>query len=95
MKVVALTVAPWGGFTRYFNPTRAEATHALNAWIRAQPARGTVDSVVDAYQILSCGDPDVLCERFFAPFKDGIHFGPAGQRLLGEALYHAAFADCS
>ena len=95
MKVVALTVAPWGGFTRYFNPTRAEATHALNAWIRAQPARGTVDSVVDAYQILSCGDPDVLCERFFAPFKDGIHFGPAGQRLLGEALYRAAFADCS
>ncbi|HEX3775051.1 MAG TPA: SGNH/GDSL hydrolase family protein [Polyangiaceae bacterium] len=95
MKVVALTVAPWGGFTRYFNPSRAEATHTLNAWIREQPAHGHVDAVVDAFKLLSCGDPDVLCERFFAPFKDGIHFGPGGHQLLGEALYRAVFADCS
>jgi lysophospholipase L1-like esterase len=95
MKVVAFTVAPWGGFTRYFNPPRAEATHAVNAWIREQQAQGKVDSVVDAYGALSCGDPDVLCERFFTPFKDGIHFGPAGHRLLGDALYRAAFSGCS
>ncbi len=95
MNVVALTVAPWGGFTRYFNPSRAETTHQVNAWIREQPAEGHVDSVVDAYKTLSCGDPDVLCERFFTPFKDGIHFGPEGHRLLGEALYRAAFSDCS
>ena len=95
MKVVALTVAPWGGFTRYFNPSRAETTHTVNAWIRQQPGAGHVDSVVDAYRLLSCGDPDVLCERFFTPFKDGIHFGAEGHRLLGEALYQAAFSDCS
>ena len=95
MKVVALTVAPWGGFTRYFNPSRAQATHALNAWIREQAALGRVDAVVDAYATLSCGDPDVLCQRFFTPFKDGIHFGPAGHELVGRALYQAAFADCS
>jgi lysophospholipase L1-like esterase len=95
MKVVALTVAPWGGFTRYFNPSRAGATHAVNAWIREQPAQGHVDAVVDAFALLSCGDPDELCERFFRPFKDGIHFGPEGHRLLGAALYQAAFSDCS
>jgi lysophospholipase L1-like esterase len=95
MKVVALTVAPWGGFTRYFNPSRSEATHALNAWIREQPAQGRVDQVVDAFALLSCGDPDVLCPRFFTPFKDGIHFGPAGHELLGAALYQTAFPGCS
>jgi lysophospholipase L1-like esterase len=94
MKVVALTVAPWGGFKRYFNPSRAEATRAVNAWLREQPSKGKVDQVVDAYRLLSCGDADTLCDRFFKPFKDGIHFGPDGHRLLGEALYRAAFSDC-
>ncbi len=95
MKVIALTVAPWGGFKRYFNPSRAEATHTVNAWIRERLAAGEADAVVDAYALLSCGDPDVLCDRFFTPFKDGIHFGPEGHRVLGEALYRAAFSDCS
>ena len=29
---------------------------------------------------LSCGDPDSLCDRFFKPFRDGIHFGPEGHQ---------------
>jgi lysophospholipase L1-like esterase len=94
VRVVALTVAPWGGFTRYFNPSRAEATHAVNAWIRQQASVGKVDHVVDAYALLSCGDPDSLCDRFFEPFRDGIHFGPQGHQILGQALYLAAFSDC-
>jgi lysophospholipase L1-like esterase len=94
MKVVALTVAPWGGFTRYFNPSRRAATREVNAWIAAQKQTGAVDSVVDAFALLSCGDEDVLCDRFFAPFRDGIHFGPGGHEILGEALYRAAFSDC-
>jgi lysophospholipase L1-like esterase len=94
VKVVALTVAPWGGFKRYFNATRAEATRSVNAWIREQPGRGHVDQVVDAYALLSCGDPESLCERFVQPFKDGIHFGRAGHELLGQALYQQAFSDC-
>ena len=93
-KVVALTVAPWGGFKRFFNPSRAEATRTLNAWIRDQPGRGQVDHVVDAYALLSCGDPESLCERFSKPFKDGLHFGPEGQELLGQALFREAFSDC-
>ena len=94
VKVVALTVAPWGGFKRYFNASRAEATRTLNAWIRDQPAQGHVDHVVDAYGLLSCGDPDLLCERFFGPFRDGLHFGPEGQERLGQALFQEAFSDC-
>lgn len=94
VKVVALTVAPWGGFKRYFNPSRASATREVNAWIRDQPARGQVDTVVDAYALLSCGEAEVLCERFFAPFRDGIHFGPEGHQLLGQALFRSAFSDC-
>jgi lysophospholipase L1-like esterase len=94
VQVVALTVAPWGGFTRYFNPSRAEATHAVNAWIRLQGGEGKVDHVVDAYALLSCGDPDSLCDRFFTPFRDGIHFGPEGHQILGQGLYRAAFSDC-
>jgi lysophospholipase L1-like esterase len=94
VKVVALTVAPWGGFKRYFNPSRGEATRTLNAWIREQPRLGHVDHVVDAYALLSCGDPESLCERFFKPFNDGLHFGPEGQELLGQALFREAFSDC-
>src|SRR5260370_11614486 len=33
VKVVALTVAPWGGFTRYFNAPREAATLEVNRWI--------------------------------------------------------------
>ena len=94
VKVVALTVAPWGGFKRYFNPARAEATRTVNAWIREQPGRGHVDQVLDAYALLSCGDPERLCEQLLKPFKDGIHFGPGGHELLGQALFREVFSDC-
>jgi lysophospholipase L1-like esterase len=95
VQVIALTVAPWGGFTRYFNDSRAETTHELNAWIRQQGSVGKVDHVVDAYALLSCGDADSLCDRFFKPFRDGIHFGPEGHQILGQALYQGAFSDCT
>lgn len=94
MKVVAFTVAPWGGFSRYYNPTRGAATRTLNAWIRDQPSQGRVDQVVDAFSLLSCGDPEVLCERILPPFRDGLHFGPEGHQLLGQALFRSTFSDC-
>ena len=94
VRVIAFTVAPWGGFTRYFNASRAATTHEVNAWIRDQVSQGRVDQVVDAYALLSCGDPDRLCDRFFQPFKDGLHFGPEGHKILGLALFQSAFADC-
>lgn len=94
MKVVAITVAPWGGFRRYFTPKRGAATRELNAMIRARRASGDVDHVIDAFSLLGCGDGDKLCPELAAPFKDGIHFGPKGHERLGKALHDGVFADC-
>lgn len=94
MKVIAITVAPWGGFGRYFNDKRGRATEALNAWILAQEADGKVDAVVDAYALLSCGVPTHLCPKHFTPFRDGIHFGKTGHAILGQALHDVAFSHC-
>jgi lysophospholipase L1-like esterase len=95
LRVVALTVAPWGGFKRYDNPRRRAATLELNDWIREQAKLGKVDVVVDAYSRLSCGDPALLCPRYEAPHADGLHFGKAGHEVLGQALYEAEFRRCS
>lgn len=93
-KVVALTVAPWGGFTRYYNASRGAATRTLNKWILGQKAAGTADHVIDAYSLLSCGDRERLCPEYKPPFKDGIHFGTEGHKKLGEALYTKVFSSC-
>lgn len=93
-RVVAVTVAPWGGFTRYYNADRAATTRQLNAWILGRPAAGEVDHAVDAFALLSCGDPERLCPEYAEPFRDGLHFGPRGHEKLGEAIHEAAFTDC-
>jgi hypothetical protein len=92
---VALTVAPWGGFKRFFNEGRSNATLVLNRWILAQQDVHVVDGVVDAYGLLSCGDPTRLCPAYMPPFADGIHFGDEGHGKLGEALYASVFANCA
>ncbi len=93
-RVVAINVAPWGGFKRYFNKRRGEATLAVNTWLKEQEGAGRLDNVVDAYRALSCGVPERLCPHFERPFKDGIHFGPAGHEVLGRELVAEAFATC-
>jgi lysophospholipase L1-like esterase len=94
-RVVAVTVAPWGGFTRYFNVSRNAATLEVNRWIVARRDAGVIEAVVDAHALLSCGDATALCPRYVAPFNDGLHFGPAGHEVLGEALFEQAFANCT
>jgi lysophospholipase L1-like esterase len=94
-KVVAITVTPWGGFSRYFNPTRLAATLEVNRWILAQRDAGTIDAALDAYPLLSCGDSTRLCAKLAAPFKDGLHFGPEGHEKLGEQLFAQVFANCA
>jgi lysophospholipase L1-like esterase len=91
--VIGVTIAPWGGFARYYNPKRAESTRTINAWIRARAESGELGGLVDAYALLSCGDAERLCPEHEPPFRDGLHFGPSGQKRLGEALA-AAFAPC-
>jgi lysophospholipase L1-like esterase len=95
MRIIAVTVAPWGGFTKYYNEKRGKATRELNDWIRAQLEAKTVDYVVDAYALLSCGNPDFLCPDYEVKhLKDGLHFAQPGHERLGAALYEKVFADC-
>jgi lysophospholipase L1-like esterase len=94
LKVVGVTVTPWGGFHRYYNASRAATTAALNQWILSQQATRGVDYAINAYPLLSCGSPEELCESIAMPFKDGLHFGPTGHEKLAEALYTQVFADC-
>jgi lysophospholipase L1-like esterase len=93
-RVVAVTVSPWGGFTRYFNATRSASTLEVNRWILAQRQAGAVDAVIDAFTLLSCGDPSTLCPRYASPFRDGLHFGPEGHDRLGQALFEQVFSNC-
>jgi lysophospholipase L1-like esterase len=87
-RIVAITVAPWAGLSGYFNERRSKETLRLNDWIRAQP----VQIVVDAYPILSCGEPELLCPTYALP--DRVHMSPEGHRVLGEAVFEAAYRDC-
>jgi lysophospholipase L1-like esterase len=92
LRVVAVTVAPWGGFTRYFNASREASTLELNRWILGRVKEGAVDVAVDAFPLLACGS--ALCEEVARPHRDGLHFGPEGHRRLAEALHRSAFGDC-
>jgi lysophospholipase L1-like esterase len=94
MKVVALTVAPWGGFRKYYNASRGQATRTVNDWMKQQLAEGSIDHVVDAYALLSCENSEELCGDYALPYKDGLHFGPKGHERLGEALFEQVFKDC-
>ncbi|MBX3184354.1 MAG: hypothetical protein KF915_17125 [Polyangiaceae bacterium] len=93
-RVVALTIAPWAGFKRWYNPSRAAATHEVNRFIREALPNGQVDAVIDTGVLLSCGDPERLCDDLSAPFKDGLHFGAAGHARLAETLKTAVFSGC-
>jgi lysophospholipase L1-like esterase len=94
IQVVAIAVAPWGGFKRYFNERRGQNTVALNQWMKAQLDTRHIDHWLDAYGLLSCGEPTQLCEAYALPFKDGLHFGTKGHEILGEALRQRVFAQC-
>jgi lysophospholipase L1-like esterase len=93
--VVAITVTPWGDFRRWYTEARGQNTLALNRWILAQPAAGAVASSVDAYPLLSCGEPSKLCPELAQPFKDGLHFGKLGHEKLARALLAGPFRSCT
>ena len=94
IKVIGMAIAPWGGFRRYFNPTRSAATLEINKWIEQQHVEGKIEHFVDTYSLLSCGEPEKLCPDFTPPFNDGIHFNALGHDKIGEVLYNSVFADC-
>lgn len=89
-EVVAVTVTPWGDFKRWFTPERGQNTLSLNRWILSRPDV----SAVDAYPLLSCGEPQKLCPELAAPHKDGLHFGKRGHEKLAQALLAGPFRAC-
>jgi lysophospholipase L1-like esterase len=93
LSVIAITVAPWGGFTRYWNERRGRATLELNAWISSQVG-ASLTQVVDAHTLLACEPPERLCVEYERKPKDGLHFNQEAQRRLGDALVAAAFSSC-
>jgi lysophospholipase L1-like esterase len=93
-QVIAITVTPWGGFKRWYTEERGRNTLRLNHWILDRAANGVIADAVDAYPLLSCGDPEQLCPELAAPFKDGLHFGKLGQEKLAEALLAGPFRAC-
>jgi lysophospholipase L1-like esterase len=88
-QVISLAVTPWGGFRRFYNERRGRSTLELNAFLRQGATRGLTDVWVDAYSELSCGDRERLCDRYAAPHRDGLHFGPLGHERLGRAIAQA------
>lgn len=94
LRVIAITVSPWGGFSKYWNPRRGENTKLLNSWILGLEANNKVDLVIDSFPLLSCGQPDVLCPEYETPHRDGLHPGPEGHAVLGKKLVTIAFPDC-
>jgi lysophospholipase L1-like esterase len=94
LEVIAVTVSPWGGFSKYFNSRRGENTLLLNSWIMGQVASGLVDKAVDSYSVLSCGERSALCPDYQSRFQDGLHPGKKGHELLGKKLLAEAFFDC-
>jgi len=93
-QVIAITISPWGGFARYHNDRRQGYTLEVNQWIRDQLGAGKVDAVVDAYALLSCGDPTRLCPELAQRKSDGLHLGKGGHEVLGKALYDTVFSNC-
>jgi hypothetical protein len=84
--VIAITVAPWGGFHRYYTEQRGANTAELNRWMTTQQANGAIDFVVQSGAVLACGDSTRLCPSLSKPYHDGLHFGAEGHQQLGASL---------
>jgi lysophospholipase L1-like esterase len=93
MKVIAVTVPPWGKLRGSYDK-RADATRALNQWILGRTAGHAVDHAVDIHPLLGCGDEDVLCPSYRRFPDDQVHWGPPGHRVVADALFREVFADC-
>lgn len=89
-KVIAMTVTPWGGFSKFWSPKRKETTKELNDWIRSRKDHGI--QVVDTWALLGGEDPDFLCEG--CGMKDGLHWTTKANEKVADKLKDDVFSDC-
>ncbi len=89
LRVVALTLPPWGGAADY-DTNRHRLTLEVSQWIRGKPPG--VDVVVDISELLTCGQEHRLCRTH--AWIDQLHWNASGHSVVGEALRTSAFADC-
>ena len=95
IKVIGITLSPWGGYTQLYTPRRAAATREVNQWILSQLRLGKIDYAIDAHELLSCGDAEKLCADYEMRWiRDGLHFNQDAHARLGQALYETVFSDC-
>lgn len=95
IEVIGVTVSPWTGYSEYYTPKKAAATLDVNRWIRSQAESGRIAYVLDAYELLSCGESGRLCASYEMRWiRDGLHFNADAHEKLGRALHQSVFADC-
>lgn len=85
IKVIAVTLTPFGLDTTDWTSTKETQRNLLNAWIRAIPTN--VDFIVDADLILR--DPAAHQNYLAAYNADGLHYNLAGGTALGHGIYSA------
>ncbi|MDP3989585.1 MAG: GDSL-type esterase/lipase family protein [archaeon] len=95
MRVIAVTITPWGGYkgkvTRYgqshWSENSQKAIDAINLWLRSKPEN--VDVVIDAYDVLEDSNrPDALKKEFTG---DRLHLSSKGNKVLANGIYNAAY----
>lgn len=87
MKVIALTIPPWGAWPTY-NDDRHAMMLAMNTWIRSPPAH--VAHATDVFPKLVC-EGRKLCPQYAS---DKIHWNQKGHEVVGSLLLSEVFADC-
>ena len=89
LRVVAITLTPWGNY-RTWTEQRGQMTHTINNWIRGR-ANGHLeanDIIVDVYGALGApGNPDALNPAYT---QDHLHPNQAGHEVIASQVAGAA-----
>jgi len=95
MRVIAVTITPWGRYrgrvTRYgqshWSENSQKAIDSINLWLRSKPEN--VDVVIDAYNVLEdFNHPDALQKEFTG---DRLHLNSKGNKVLANEIYNVAY----
>lgn len=85
MKVIAISILPWG-CSSYSSPEKMAMTKEINAWIKTN---SKVDYFIDAYEEFNQGN-DCLRD-IYGGNNDTVHPNAAGHKKLAEMINNKAF----